>query len=188
MDKASLLSELSVKYKSVGTPTLNDSALDTNWYTIPVFEVGNSESNIKPIGHRKNIFFYVWHEGLGDESAYYKQLEPTVDVNSDITAPSADLLEVSKIYASATLRNRTRAACLKAAVDIMNELDTVTDHAKRLKWSGDVLKSPETVVNMMSVFIALDPTVQAGGTSISDSVIQNLINGNIDKTIGPLGY
>jgi hypothetical protein len=109
--KAQLLADLATIYKVVADPVQQgDETFGVRKYIVNILEVGKSEANIKPTGFRRNITFYVYHEGLGDESAYYERVEPDNISNTNVVAIPATFLSISALYDSITLQKRVRTA------------------------------------------------------------------------------
>lgn len=131
MDKSEIIAEITAFYTVVGTEKETPSS-DTNvpsnvkYYSIIVFETGESEANKKPVLRSKYISFIVVDEGEVSEEAYYSDNELTNEVDSDITS-TGSLTDIHKMYASDQMRGRVQAAIAKAAQDVLNEAVPIAD-------------------------------------------------------------
>jgi len=173
MNKAALLADMATLYKVVGIPeVLEPPVLGVTPYIVNVMEVGFSEGSKKPTAYRKNIQFYVYNEGLGDESAYYARTEPKNDSNTDVSCALADVglfSSYEKIYNSTDIRKRIVGWLIKAAATVMDEAGTVGNHSMRLKWAYDVVKDPSKYVNICMTLIAQSDDVKVLGAACSDA-------------------
>jgi hypothetical protein len=50
-----------------------------------------------------------------------------------------------------------------------------------MSWAVDALANPQESVSVMLRRVCSDATIQIAGEAATDSSIQNLVNGNIDK-------
>jgi len=190
MTEIALLADLATIFKTVDTASVLE-AEDSQGITtmlVNVFEEGKSEAGQKPTGQRRNIKYYVYLRGQGGEAAYYMQGEPFNGSQRDVAIVAPTLDGIHKIYQSATLRQRTSAAILDAAFDIVNEAGSVTDHAKRIKWASDSVQDLPTMLNVMMTFICQNASVQSSGGLASDNDISWIINSSIAFTFELLGY
>jgi hypothetical protein len=188
--EAALLGELDAMFKTVGTVVVIE-AQDADGITVcavPVFEEGLTEAGKKPTGQRKTVRFYVLNRGLPSEEAFYMQSEPVNQVDRDVTVGTTTLEAVFKVYNSATLRQRTQAAMIDAAFDIMNEAPATADHAKRMAWSADVMKDLPKMLNTMMVFVSQNATVQAAGGAATDNDLTYIVVSSIPFTFTLYGY
>jgi hypothetical protein len=187
MTKQQLLTDLAATYKTVATPTLQETDGDLSWYLVNVLEVGTG-ANDKPLGLRKNVHFYVYKEGnVGSEEAYYMQEEPINGSNKPTTDTSATLLNIARLHGSATLTSRVKAAVLVGAYDVCNEAGSVTNHAERIKWAVASLRDPITATTTMMAYVALNASVQTVGLAATDNDLKYIVNSNID-TIATTTY
>jgi len=180
MTKAALLAQLSGKYLVVSTPEVQQVATDgVTWYRVSFFEVGKDSDESRPTGLWNSVGFYVYHEGLGDEAAYYMRTVETPEANHSLVITST-LDNIAKLYASGPLRSRAKGAMLKASYDIRNETVDTTNHSQRSKLSSDLANSLDDYIGYFMALICQDATIQSTGGAVADSVIQNLVNSNID--------
>lgn len=185
LTKAQLISELASMYLTIGTPENPGSEGPVNGvtkYLVNVVEVGKSQQSQKPTAYRKNMVFYVYHEGLGDESAYYERLEPTNDVNKDVAAPAPGLLNYYAIFNSDVLRQKVLGAIIKAANAIINEDPGTADHSIRFKWANSVLLNPNAYNDAFMIESACNVNVQIAGANALDGDLEWIVNSQI-KTI-----
>lgn len=124
--KAELIAEIQSFYEIVGTPFESTSSDEhvpelVNSYSVIVYESGLSENNKKPVLRSKYINFIVYDEYQPGEAAYYVEMEPSNDVDTDITS-SGTLSDIHKMYSSSTMRGRVQAAIAKASQDVLNEV------------------------------------------------------------------
>jgi len=268
--KADIITDLNAMYVGVGTPAQPIIGRDADGNPIPegeingvkkyivnVNEVGKSQQNQKPTGYRKNITFYVYHEGLPDEYAWYERIEPTNDSNTDVTISSSSYQAIAKLYNSTSLRERVLAAigmqCSSVFQESVSSTSSLTigtgsksltvstgypagtvqynvgiqvsitnngsnsmtgnvtsynpstgalvvnvtsvtgsgtflswtvvptNHANRMKLVSQSSVDPDSVVKRLMFAIALNPTVQANGTKVTDAVIQSIVLGSWDS-------
>ena len=80
------------------------------------------------------------------------------------------------------LKNRVMTACIIAAEAVMNELDTVANHANRLLWAKSVFANPSGEANRMYMAI-LAANESAPVTAIknaTDAAIQDNVDDHIN--------
>jgi len=68
-----LLADLAARFKAVGTPSVT-AAEDDKGVTVKivnVFDVAEADDKIAPSAICKNVTYYVYNAGQGDEAAYY---------------------------------------------------------------------------------------------------------------------
>lgn len=191
MTESELITDLGTIFQGVGTPSVveaEDALLVTVMQT-NVFEEGSSEANRKPAAQRRNIRYYVYKRGQGaNEKAYYFQGEPFNASQRDVATTSATLDKVYKIYQSQVLRSRTMSAMIDATNDIINESTGTVDHAKRMKWSLDVLQKQGLMLDTMMMFVSQNPTVQTNGGQVTDNDVSWIVNSSIASTFDLFGY
>lgn len=182
---AAVLAELRALYKEIvppsGNPELIETVGDVRKYLFYYLDTGTSQ-DAKPVAHKANKTLYVWKEGTGDEAAYYEDLGPIHDVDKNIVAvnPSAPTpVEIYRLYQSSLVRSKVQGLMVRAANDIYNELDTVPNHAQRLKWALDVMKDGANNINVMMAFVAMNALILGG--AYVDEDLRFLVNSNIDK-------
>lgn len=80
------------------------------------------------------------------------------------------------------LKNRVTSAVIIAAETVMNELDTVPNHANRLIWAKGVFAGPSREADRMymSVLAANKDASVAQITGASDTAIQTNVDDHID--------
>jgi hypothetical protein len=180
--KQDLLDDLATMYIGIGTPENPGGEGTINGvikYLVNVNELGKSEPNKKPTGYRKNVIFYVYHEGLGDEIAWYERVEPVNTSDGDVSTASTSAYSYDKIFTSTELRKRTNGFILKAIVSIINEDPGTTDHVLRLKWAYDCMKAPVKYLDAFMVTLANNTTVRSQGNAVIDGDMEWIINSEI---------
>jgi hypothetical protein len=113
--KAQLLADIASMYIGVGTPINPGNEGPVNGvtkYIVNVNEYGSSENNRKPTGYRKNLTFYVYNEGLGDEKAWYEITEPVNNSNGNVAISTSSYEAIAKLYKSSVLQDRVLAAII----------------------------------------------------------------------------
>ena len=91
--------------------------------------------------------------------------------------------ELYGLHNDSALRNRVVVACIVAAEIVMNELDTVPNHANRLIWAGSVFANPQTEgLRMYWALLAAnkDQTVEFIRQTATDAQIQAKVEAHID--------
>jgi hypothetical protein len=170
--KTQLLADLATMYVGIGTPAADtgDPTNGVTKYIVNVVEFGLSEESTKPTAYRKNVTFYVYHEGQGDEKAGYERMEPTNSSNTNVASEAVgSLYAFNKVYSSAELRKRVQGWVVKTSIIIMGELDTVPNHAIRLAWARDAIKDPAKYVSPFMCYIAASTDVQEAGNASADA-------------------
>ena len=175
LTKAQLLAELAAMYTSVEIPEPKPTVNTVTPYTVTVFETGLSEGNKKPVGYKKNISFYVKDEGEAGETAYYGITEPTNGVNKDVTISASSYLAIANLYNSQVLQQRVLAAIITQSIAVFVEDPATPLHTTRMKLVKDSVNDIMSVVRRYMFVIALNATVQAEGTSVSDAVLLTAI-------------
>jgi hypothetical protein len=129
MNEAALLADLATVYTAVDpTPTVAqaEDAKGVTWLQINVLETGLSEKDKKNIGYRKNVFYYVFHRGLGDEAAWYAVDQPVNTSLKDVTIAISSYQAIANLYNSNVLQERTLAAVLTVCSSVFQEITTST--------------------------------------------------------------
>jgi hypothetical protein len=176
MNKAALLADITAKHKVVGNAELMETTdKGVRTYLINVLETGLSTDKA-PTAYKKNLLFYVYNEGQGDEEAYYSQTEPKNTVNSDVTAASNTGLSYYQIFTCASLRERVLGFMLKACLAIVNEDAGTPNHASRLAWAHDFYKAPSKYVDAFMVEVANNGTVRSNGNGVVDGDLEWIVN------------
>ena len=123
-NEANLLADLATVYFAVTpNPVVREVQDDkgVTWMQANVLEVGKSEKDKKAIGYRKNIDYYVYHRGLGDEAAYYFVDQPINTSLKDVTISTSSYLAIAQLYDSEVLRDRTLSAIITQSSSVFQE-------------------------------------------------------------------
>jgi hypothetical protein len=148
---------------------------------INVLEVGLSEKDKKNIGYRKNVFYYVFHRGQLDEAAYYAIDQPINTSLKDVSISASSYQAISNLIDSDVLRSRTRAAIITQCSVVFQEAPGTTNHANRMKLVSAANLDLNNVVSRFMSAIALNATVQAQGTAVTDVTLQSIVSGAWDS-------
>lgn len=187
MTKAQLLAALAAapfSYIGIGTPENPNGEGVVNGitkYIVNVFEVGKSQTTKQPTGYRKNVTFYVYHEGLGDEAAYFELIEPVNASNTDTSVASASYANMANIYNSKALQDRVTGALITYCVTVFMEDPGTTNHANRMLLVAMVNKDLRSVVMRFMTALAYNSTVQTQGNDVTDSTILGIVSGSWDS-------
>lgn len=94
----------------------------------------------------------------------------------------ATYAELFDLRNDSALKNRVSAAVIIAAETVMNELDTVPNHANRLIWAKGVFANPGTESDrmFMAVLAANSDASVAQIQGASDAAIQTNVDDHID--------
>jgi len=94
----------------------------------------------------------------------------------------ATYAELYGLRNNSELRNKVVTACIIAAETVMNELDTVPNHANRLLWAKAVFANPNAEADRMFMAVLAANKDQDSGTiqGASDSAIQANVDSHID--------
>jgi hypothetical protein len=183
MTKVQLLTALAnapFNYIGIGTPVNPNSEGPINGitkYIVSVFETGKSQQNQQPTGYRKNVVFYVYNESLGDEAAYFEQIEPVNTSNTDPSFSSSSYANIAKLYRTTSLQDRVMAAIMTQCSVVFQELPSTTDHANRMLLVALTNKDIKNVTMKFMTAIALNATIQTSGNTVADSVITSIVSG-----------
>lgn len=175
--KSDILADINVMYIGVGTPLNPGGEGEINGvtkYIVNVNELAKGSAAEKPVGSRKNIVFYVFHEGQADEKAWYEREEPKIETAKGISTVSGNYCAIQKIFYDETLRKRIIGWILKQRAVILAEAVGTTNHVMRLKWADDMMKDPAKYGNAFMSYAAVHPTVQAVGNNLTDTQINSL--------------
>jgi hypothetical protein len=95
-------------------------------------------------------------------------------------ATYAELIDLAANDAG--LRQRVRFACIVAAHTIAGELDTVPNHANRLKWAASVMSGgeAEAVKMLWFLFAANKAASTATILAATDATIQAAVDGAVN--------
>lgn len=178
MTKSQFITYLEGIYLKVATPVVKQQADENNtkWYTVNVVENGNAE-NEDPVIYRKNVDFYVVDEGEATEKAGFSRIPKLPSVNTSVKDTSGTLEAIDKLFRSSEIESRVRAAVLTAAKAVFFEDAGTASHVERLKWSAASMKNPDTYTTQMMSVICLESNVQTAGSQVTDSILQNHVNG-----------
>lgn len=179
MTKSELLLQLSQKYLVVRTPEIVQAATDgILTYRVSFFETGKTPKE-KPSGLWNSVQFYVFHEGQGDESAYYMRGAEQPEAQNTLVS-SGTLAEINRVYFSPDMRAIIRGAMLTAAQAVRWEAEATPNHAKRAQLAAAMMHDSELYIGLFAAFIALDTTIQAAGGAVTDAQILNVVIANLD--------
>jgi len=182
MTKVELLADLANTYKVVGTPEPQTVPfLGVTPYLVNVFEVGLSEGNKKPVAYQKNVLFYVYNEGIGDESAYYGREEPKNTSNTDVTIDVSSYESVANLYYSTALQKKVLTAIITQCTTVFLEAANTNNHANRMKLVSAANIDIQNVIKRFMSAVAINATVQSQGAMVADSVIQAIVTGAWDS-------
>ena len=92
----------------------------------------------------------------------------------------ATYTDIFNLRNSGELNAKIQVACVSAAVSILWEAVTASNHANRVIWADKAFANAQNVANKMFWSIAMDSTVQTAGESISDDALQTVVNSYID--------
>ena len=94
----------------------------------------------------------------------------------------ATYAELYGLRNDSALKNRVTTACIIAAESVMNELDTVANHANRLLWAKAVFASPSGEANrmFMAILAANSAASVAQIQGASDEAIQANVDDHVD--------
>jgi hypothetical protein len=92
--------------------------------------------------------------------------------------PSLTLHQLFDLRTSSSLRNRTAAACWRAAQAVFSEDPQAANHTNRLAWARRVLEDDGEGAEVLRVFRALlsSEAVQAAGEAATDAEIQTAVD------------
>ena len=92
----------------------------------------------------------------------------------------ANLAAVRAALTSSDLRERVEAGCLCAAVDIINESSTITNHQARVDWASRTMANLRfmrcTAERVLLYGIGTNATFNTQGTGLDDTSLQFVIN------------
>jgi hypothetical protein len=122
------MADLATMYVGIGTPVpdAGDPKNGVTKYTVNVVEFGASEASIKPTAYRKNITFYVFHEGQGDENAGYERVEPSNTSNGNVAFPTSSYQNIAVLLNSTVLAARVKAAVITQCSVVFQEVGAST--------------------------------------------------------------
>jgi hypothetical protein len=158
-------------YIGIGTPENPGGEGAVNGitkYIVNVNEIGASQTSRKPTGYRKNIVFYVYHEGQVDEQAWYELNEPVNQSNSDVTADGdSSFYSYTRIYNSSDLRLRTLGCLIAKAAYLLGTQTPVQSY----HWAQAYIKDPSYYMDAFMTQIAANGDVRASGNQVTDSLL-----------------
>lgn len=179
--KSQLIASLSqppFNYIGIGAPVNPNSEGEVNGitkYVINVFETGRSSENQQPTGYRKNIVFYVYHEGQGDEAAYFEQLEPQNTSNTDPSFSTSSYANIAKLYNSQELQDKCLSAVITQCASVFMEDSSTVNHTNRMLLVALANKDTKGVTMKFMSALALNSSVQAAGVTVADSSIASIV-------------
>ena len=173
MNKATFLSNLTTLYKDVGSAVLNPSGPtsppNTNWYVVTVLEAGTAADS-SPIATEKNVYFYVYGEGTGSETAYSFQV-PQANSCDPLSTSATGGQSYYNLYSSPSLRNRVIGAMIKSAVYFVNG-GTVN---QSFHWGQDYIKDPSKYLDAMMCELSSNGAIRAAGNATLDADLEYAI-------------
>jgi hypothetical protein len=93
----------------------------------------------------------------------------------------ATLLETFNLRnTSSGLRNRLAVACVRSAVDVLNEAANTTNHAQRVKWANATLADAQGMAEKMMWGLLANATVASAGEAATDNDILFVVSSLID--------
>lgn len=179
MTKTQLLAQLTAKYPVVRTPEVMQAATDgVTTCRVSFFETGKTPGE-KPSALWNSVQFYVYHEGLGDEAAYYLREADSPEAQNSLVS-AGTLADVNRVFYSPVMRGLVRGALLVSAQAIRWEAPGTPNHTQRAKLAAAMICNTENYIGMFSCFVSLDAGIQASGGSVTDVQIQNVVNAHLD--------
>ena len=169
MTKTTLLAAITAKYLAVGTPQLQDSINGVNWYIVNVCGAGLAADG-SPIASRSNLSFYVYHETLGDEAAYYYQ-QPLQNGCDALSTSSTGGQAYFNLFSSAPLRQRVLGAQIKAATAYI-QAGVVNQN---LHWAQDFAKSTGKYTDAFMMALSNNTAIRAAGNAVLDADLETAL-------------
>ena len=93
-------------------------------------------------------------------------------------------IELFELATNAEFQKRIRFSLWKAAFDIKNEVETIPDHANRLRWAKAILNNAQVDLGHVAIGVLLNQTVGNAGAAALDSDIQFVVNGLVPELVG----
>jgi hypothetical protein len=180
MTESDLLTDLATSYSYLAVdPNPRYEPEDGKFITragVEVVETGLSEKLKKPIAVIKTVDYYIYKKGQGGlEQAFYQTNEPVNEMLKDVTMSGSSLEAVSNLYNSDVLQQRLLSAILIQSQTVIDEDPGTTNHTNRMKLVAETNTNILLTVMQFMALAALDATVQAQGTSVSDTVLQTIV-------------
>jgi hypothetical protein len=176
--KADLLTDIGIMYIGVGTPENPSNEGPVNGvikYIVNVNETGYSQANEKPTGYRKNVTFYVYNEGQGDEQAWYELNEPTNQSNTNVTATDSSWYSYTRIFNSAELRQRVLGDLISKSIYLI----TAGTPTQSVHWAQSFLQIPAKYMDAFMICVANNGDVRAAGNKVTDVLLDFCISAAI---------
>jgi hypothetical protein len=162
MTKAELLADIAAK---CGGEILATECVETigdvKRYISNVFTTGQ-DADAGPIAQKRNINWYVYKEGEGEEAAYYSNRNWQNPEDKDPTGST--LLSVQGIYQNHELRKRVTGAICK-------NIRTTEDDIVSKEWAAN----NDGVLNLFMAWVASNATIQSNGGAASDSDLEYVV-------------
>lgn len=178
MTKAELLADIAAKADGeVLSTNLVETVGDVNRYITNVFTTGQ-DADAGPIAQKRNVNWYVYDEGGAGEAAYYGDRNWRNPESKNATGSTLEAM--SAIFGNQALRDRTKAAMLKAAFDVLNEDAGTNNHANRVALAAQAFQAVDTYVDAFMASVANNATVQSAGGAATDNDLQYIVNSNWD--------
>jgi len=171
--------DISVNPELIARPGIANPVL----YHFHYLEYGLSENSGEPVARETKKAIYVWNEGEIDEQAFYDTTEDENQVAKKTIAVDkwdVTLSERAAVYNSRKFRGRVLGALLVAAQAWYSEIDNAT-----IKLVGLIRKTPEPYVLYTVAHLAAS-NANSFDNTLTDTEIQNLVNGLKDKWLAEL--
>lgn len=169
MNKSELIADLTSKVKEVLNTKCLETFGDVKLYQSNVFTSGQ-DSNGQPISQKRNVNFYVYKEGQGeDEEAGYKDSDFTNPEDKNPTGSTLNI--INGIYRNNALRNRVIGVICKQ-VRARLAASPSNDELYLCKLC---LQNLDQMTNAFMEYVASNGTIQANGGTASDSDLEYVV-------------
>jgi hypothetical protein len=88
------------------------------------------------------------------------------------------------IVGCSLLRQRFRAARLKAAWDVINEAETTQHHTERLAWANKIVGDYDKDLDKEYRWACSNAVIQSSGDASTDSDINSVVSGFVNAWAG----
>lgn len=111
-----------------------------------------------------------------------KQIISLIFILASFTANAATYEEIAQLFAEGVHKNKIAVAVSAAALDILNEADTVPNHTERFAWAASAMSNPGGQASrfLIGVLTANRAATVTQIQNASDTAIQNNVNALID--------
>lgn len=189
---ANLVAELRTRYTELEfvSPKVNPEEIvrpgvsNPKLYHFHYLEFGLSEKEAKPVARETKKAIYVYNLGEVDEAAYYDGDGPQNEVDRSTVAliPALPTLrEVSSVFLSKKLQARVLGALLTAANAWFWTDSRDANFSKIMKLVSEIRRNSQLYICDVMGHLCVRSDVL--GDTITDSTIQNEVNGLKDKWI-----